>query len=325
MAGRNVTALPDDQALTPDDWPSSREQEYARRQAGLADHYAVEFESRVFESDAAGQIHYLVTGNPDGEPVVLLHGVSTTAATWLPMVSSLTDEYRLYIPDRPGRGLSAAPSYRGRVLRRFIVSYLVELCDHLGLDRPHVVGNSLGGQQAFLLALDHDRVDRLCLVGAPGGVSKDFDLAWRLTTVRGVNRLLYWLMGRGDPVENAKESAQQVLVADDTAIPEPFYELMAASSGLSDRQQSLRSLQLEQGSFGRMHSLFDLRDEIVGIDRPTAFVWGAEDSFWPPDVGQPVAERMSDARFHVLDHHGHMPWLEPEETATEKIRVFLDG
>jgi len=325
MAGTNATALSDDQTLTPDDWQSGPEQQYARRQTALADHHGVEFESRVFESDAAGQIHYLTAGDPDGEPVVLLHGISTTAATWLPMVSSLTDEYRLYIPDRPGRGLSGAPSYRNRDLRRFMVSYLVELLDHLGLESPHVVGNSLGGQQAFLLALDHDRVDRLCLVGAPGGVSKDFDLLWRLMTVRGANRLLYWLMGRGDPVETARESAQQVLVADDVAISEAFYELMAASSALSDRQQSLRSLQLEQGSFGRMHSLFDLRDEIVGIERPTAFVWGTEDSFWPPEVGQSLAAQMPDAQFHVLDGHGHMPWLEPDETATAKIRAFLDG
>jgi len=325
MAGTNATALSDDQALTPDDWPKSRKQEYARRQAALADHHGVEFGSRVFESDAAGQIHYLTAGDPDGEPVVLLHGISTTAATWLPMVSALTDEYRLYIPDRPGRGLSAAPSYRGRDLRRFMVSYLVELFEKLALDRPHVVGNSLGGQQAFLLALDHDSVDRLCLVGAPGGISKDFDLLWRLMTVRGANRLLYWLMGRGDPVENAKESARQVLVADDAAISEAFYELMAASSALPERQESLRSLQLEQGSFGRMHSLFDLRDEIVTIERPTAFVWGTADSFWPPGAGQPVAERMPHAEFHVLDNHGHMPWLEPNEKATAKIRTFLDG
>jgi 2-hydroxymuconate-semialdehyde hydrolase len=325
MAKTNATALPEDQALAADDWQSDPEQQYARRQVALADHHGVDFESRTVDTDAAGQVHYLVTGDPDGEPVVLLHGISTTAATWLPMASSLTDEYRLYIPDRPGRGLSGAPSYRNRDLRQFMVSYLVELFDHLGLDRPHVVGNSLGGQQAFLLALDHDRVGRLCLIGAPGGVSTDFDLLGRLMTVRGANRLLYWLMGRGDPVENARESAQQVLVADDAAISEAFYELMAASSALPERQRSLRSLQHEQGSFGRMHSLFDLRDEIVGIERPTAFVWGTEDSFWPPEVGQPVAEQMPDAQFHVLEGHGHMPWLEPDEAATAKIRAFLDG
>jgi pimeloyl-ACP methyl ester carboxylesterase len=324
MADTDLTELSEEGSLSPEDWPTEPERRYARRQAALAEYYGVEFESRAVQTDAAGRVHYLVAGDPDGEPVVLLHGVSTTAATWLPMVPGL-DDYRLYIPDRPGRGLSAAPSYSGRDLRRFMVAYLLEMFDDLGLDRPHVVANSLGGQQAFLVAIDHDRIDRLCLVGAPGGVSKEFSLLWRLMTVKGVSRALYWLMSQGDPVETAEESAERFLVADTSAIPREFYELLAAGSRMPERQKSLRSLQNQQGSFGQMHSLFDIREEIVDIERPTAFVWGTEDSFWPPEVGRPVAERMPDAEFHELPDHGHMPWLEPDEEATPQTRSFLDG
>jgi pimeloyl-ACP methyl ester carboxylesterase len=315
----------DSTTRSPDDWSGEHERLYAERQARLADHCGVDVESKSMETAAAGRIHYLVAGDPDGEPVVLLHGVSTTAATWLPMADALTDEYRLYIPDRPGRGLSAAPSYRGRDLRQFLVEYVLDLLEGLDVDRPHVVGNSLGGQQAFLLALDHDRVDRLCLVGAPGGVSKEFSLLWRLLTVRGVNRLLFWLMGLGDPVDTARESTEQFLVSDASAVPEPFYGLLAASQEMPDRQRSLRSLQSEQGSFGRMHPLFDIRDGIVEIERPTGFVWGSEDSFWPPEVGRPLADRMPDAEFHELQGVGHMPWMDPGDEAEMRIRSFLDG
>jgi pimeloyl-ACP methyl ester carboxylesterase len=315
---------PENRVLAPEDWPTSQEQAYANRQAALAARYDVDIDSRVVDTDAAGRIHYLTAGNPDGEPVVLLHGVSTTAATWLPMVPALTDEYRVYIPDRPGRGLSGTPSYRGQNLRWFLVGYLNELFETLGLDQPHVVGNSLGGQQAFVLALDHECVDRLCLVGAPGGISKEFSLLWRLLTVRGLNRLLFWLQRRGDPIEGAKTQTEQFLVTDDAAVSEEFYKLLAASSEMPDRQRSLRSLQSEQGSFGRMHSLFDLTDEIVDIDRPTAFVWGSEDSFWAPDVGRPVTDQMPDAEFHELPDHGHMPWLEPTDDAETAVRAFLD-
>lgn len=205
-----------------------------------------------------------------------------------------------------------------------MVGYLVDLFDELDLGRPHVVGNSLDGQQAFLLAIDHDRVDRLCLVGGPGGVSKEFSLLWRLLTVRGINHLLFWLMGRGDPIENAKESTQEFLVHDETAIPMAFYELLAAGQEMPERQRSLRSLTTEQGSFGRIHPLFDLRDEIVEIKRPTAFVWGSEDSFWPPEVGRPLADRMPDASFYELLDHGHMPWMEPGDKAETQVRLFLD-
>ena len=315
---------PDHAALSPDDWDDPAERRYAERQAALVGEYGIDAESRTVETDAAGRVHYLVAGPPEGDSIVLLHGVGTHAATWLPLIPALTDDYRVYAPDRPGRGLSAAPSYRGRDLREFLVSHLLELFDDLGLDRPHVVGNSLGGQQAFLLALDHDRVDRLCLVGAPGGVSRKFPLVLRLLTMHGVSRLLFWLQGRGDSIETARQSVSQ-LVVDDSAVSEPFYELLAAGQDLPGRTQSLRSLNLEQGSFGRAHPLFDLTDELVDLDRPTCFCWGSDDAFWPPDVGRPIAERMPDATVHELPGHGHVPWLEPGEETRECIRSFLDG
>jgi pimeloyl-ACP methyl ester carboxylesterase len=309
---------------TPADWSDEAERTYAQRQADLAAHYGVDIESRTTETEA-GQIHYLVAGDPAGKPVLLLHGVSTTAATWLPLATALTDSYRLYIPDRPGRGLSGAPSYEGRDLRQFMVEYLVELLDSEGIQRPHVVGNSLGGQQAFLLALDHGRVDRLAQVGAPGGVSKEFSLMWRLMTVRGVNRALTWLVNRGDPVENARDQTDALLVVDDSAVSDGFYELFAAAGELPGREASLRSLQEAQASFGQMHDLFDLSDEIVTIERPTCFIWGDRDSFWEPEVGRPVAEQMADAEFVELPDHGHMPWLEPDDAVETALRAFLDG
>ncbi|AUG48181.1 2-hydroxy-6-ketonona-2,4-dienedioic acid hydrolase [Haloarcula taiwanensis] len=319
------TTVPEGRALSPDDWPHPAERRYADAQARLADHYDLGVESRITETEAAGRVHYLVDGDPDGDSVLLLHGVGTPAATWLPLFPSLTDEYRVYAPDRPGLGLSAAPSYRNRNLRSFLVAYLLELLDALAIDRPHVVGNSHGGLQAFLLAIDHDRVDRLQLVGAPGGVSRAFPLLFRLLTVRGLNRVLLWLLTRGDPVENARQSMKRVNVVDTAAIPGVFYELLAVGQDLPGRQESQRSLATVQGSYGHAHPLFDIRNEIVQIDRPTQFVWGTEDAFYAPDVGRPVAEKMANAAFHELPGHGHTPWLEPGSEVAELVRAFFDG
>lgn len=309
--------------VTPEEWGHPAEREFARRQADLATRYDLDITSRTVDTDA-GVIHYIDAGNPDGDPVLLLHGISPPAATWLPLLPAIADEYRVLIPDRPGRGLSTAPSYHGRDLRSFMADYLGDLLDAEAMDSAHVVGNSLGGLQAFFLCLDHDRVDRLCLVGGPGGVSREFSLLWRLMTVNGVNRVLFWLMTRGDPLENAKTSAEQFLVADPSAISEEFYAVMAAAEALPGRQASLRSLTSEEGSFGRMHEFFDIRDEIVSIDRPTAFLWGTEDSFWPPAVGRPLADQMPNAEFHVLEGHGHMPWMEPGDETGTHLQMFLD-
>ena len=252
----------------------------------------------------------------DGETVCIVgeSGSGKTVAT-----ESITR-----LVDTPPGTITGSTRYRGRDLREFLVGYLLELFDDLGLDRPHVVGNSLGGQQAFLLAIDHDRVDRLPLVGAPGGLSREYPLVFRLLTMHGVSRLLYWLNARGDPLENARESVGRFVV-DDSGIPEAFYETLAAAESLPGRAESLRSLNLEQGSFGRMHPVFDISDEVVDIGRPTLFLWGSEDVLWPPEAGRPVADRMPDATLHALPDHGHMPWLEPGEDVARRVRSFLDG
>ena len=312
-------------AMAPAEWPTEPERRYARRQAALADHYGIDIVARTVETAAVGRVHYIEAGAPDGDPVVMLHGQSTTAATWLPMLPGLADEYRLIVPDRPGRGLSATPTYRSRNLRSVMVAYLLDLFDALALQRPDVVANSLGGQQAALLTVDHDRVDRLCFVGGPACVSTQLAPVLRLAGTRGFDRLIDWLVSRGDPVENARGMTNRLRVTDDSALPDAFFELLAAGRTMPERQRSLRSLSRAQSSFGRMHPLFDLTDEMADIDRPTCFLWGTDDQFWPPETGRPVAERMADATFHELSGHGHCPWLEPGDEAGTRVRSFLDS
>ncbi|MFB6353079.1 MAG: alpha/beta fold hydrolase [Halobacteriales archaeon] len=313
------------ETMAPGDWPAAPERRFAERQADLARECGLEVASRVVETDAAGRVHFLEAGDPDGDPVLLLHGITEPAATWLPMAPALAGDYRLVAPDMPGEGLSAKPTDRGRDLRAAATAYLADLLDALGLDRVDVVGHSLGGWQAFLCALDRDRAARLCLVGAPIGVSRDFPLLPRLMTVRGLNRLLFGLMRAGDPVAVAEDWVARVGVVDDSAVPESYYELYASRFGLPGLSTSLRSLMTGASSFGRMRPLVDLRDEIATIDRPTSFVWGTEDYYWPPAVGRVVAERMPDAAFHELAGHGHAPWLEPGDAAETRVRAFLDG
>lgn len=311
--------------LESSEWPDEGEREYADLQEQLADENDVDIDSHAFESDAAGRIHYLLAGNPDGEPVLLLHGLSATAATWLPMVPVLTDEYRLVIPDRPGRGLSNPMNYLGRGPRSFFTGYLVELLDELGIEQPHVVGNSLGGLQAFLLAVDHDCVDKLCIVGAPGGLSTEFPFSYRLITVRGLNRFLYWLTKQQDSLEYVKENLNNVGVVDDSAVSELFFRVFAKNLDLPGRMDSHRTMVTELASFTKMNPVYDISDEVATIDRPTAFIWGSEDSFFEPAVGKPVADRMPNAVFHELEGLGHIPFLEPTDEAEQLVREFLDG
>lgn len=316
--------VPRDQPLSPEDWQTEAERRYARLQRELADVHGVEFESAVTDVAGVGHIHYLTAGDEDAEPVLLLHGLSATAGMWLPMFGALADEYRVIAPDRPGRGLSVAPSFDYESTRSDLTAYLAGLLDTLGVEQPHVVGNSLGGLQAFLLTIDHSQVDRLCLVGAPGGLTRDLPFMYRLLTVPGLNRVLSWLDNRGDPMENSKESVGQFVV-DDSEIPEVFYEMAVAGTELPGRSESFLSFASALGRRVRMHPVYDISEEIIDIERPTAFLWGEADWFMGPEFGRPVVDQMADAEVQALEEHGHIPWLEPGDETEGLVREFLSG
>ena len=76
--------------LAPDDWPGAPERRYAEYQVRLADRYDRDVDSRTIDTESADRIHYLVAGDPDGEPVLLLHGITEPAAIWLPMMPPST-------------------------------------------------------------------------------------------------------------------------------------------------------------------------------------------------------------------------------------------
>lgn len=116
------------------------------------------------EVDGA-RIHYLDEGS--GPPLLLIHGLAGQTRVFThSLLDKLKSQYRVVILDRPGcgystrpRGTSAAISAQAGIIARFV--------DKLGLERPLVVGHSLGGAIALSLALDHpDRVRRSGFAGA---------------------------------------------------------------------------------------------------------------------------------------------------------------
>jgi pimeloyl-ACP methyl ester carboxylesterase len=87
-------------------------------------------------------IAYDVVGDATGSQVVLVHGITESAATWDPIVERLAPRHQVVTLDLRGHGRSAsADEYRLDAL----ASDVVAVANDLGLDRPHLVGHSLGG------------------------------------------------------------------------------------------------------------------------------------------------------------------------------------
>ncbi len=105
---------------------------------------------------SAGTVTLAVTEyeGPDGAPsLLLLHGIGSRGSSWWPVIDDLAGHFRLLVADLRGHGDSDKPP-RGYLLPDYAAD-LDGLLRALGLDRPLILGHSLGGIIALTWAVDH--------------------------------------------------------------------------------------------------------------------------------------------------------------------------
>ncbi|MBI5106567.1 MAG: alpha/beta fold hydrolase, partial [Solirubrobacterales bacterium] len=111
---------------------------------------------------AVGDLSTMEAGT--GDPVLLLHGLGGTKASFLPTVGALAAHHRVIAVDLPGFGDSAKP-VAAAYDAPFFAGAVVALLDALGLERAALVGNSMGGRVAIEVGLAHpERAGRLVLL-----------------------------------------------------------------------------------------------------------------------------------------------------------------
>jgi len=110
---------------------------------------------------------YVSTEDPPSETptLVLVHGLAMSSRYLIPLADCLAPLARVYVPDLPGYGRSDCPPGRDLTVPE-LADALAAWMDRVGLDRPHLIGNSFGCQViADLAARYPDRVGRLVLQG----------------------------------------------------------------------------------------------------------------------------------------------------------------
>lgn len=94
-------------------------------------------------------IHFLRTGG-DKPPVILLHGLMLSGACWIPLARSLEKNYDVIMPDARGHGHSSSPNHGYRY--DDLAADVVSLIDMLEIINPVLLGHSMGGMTAALVA-----------------------------------------------------------------------------------------------------------------------------------------------------------------------------
>lgn len=269
--------------------------------------------------EVRGQIVHLRDQGPrsDPEPIVLVHGTSSSLHTWEGWARALEKQRRVISFDLPGAGLTgpftgqyAPDDYHGDTYARFVI----DLLDALQLQRVVLAGNSLGGEIAWRTAvLAPARVSRLVLVDAAGlpfvpeSMPPGF-VAARLPVLRTLSQYLLPRALIAQSVASVYGDASRVT----PALVDRYFEL-ALRAG-NRRALGLRLQQMGTGEdAGRL----------AQIRQPTLIVWGARDRLIPPAAGQDFARRIAGSRLVVLEGLGHVPQEEDPERSLRPVREFL--
>ncbi|HEY2505232.1 MAG TPA: alpha/beta fold hydrolase [Streptosporangiaceae bacterium] len=232
-----------------------------------------------------------------GPPLVLLHGVGHRRQAWRAVCGLLAQSRELFLIDLPGHGESPALAADGRPVVTAMVESVLSLLDELGLDRPHVAGNSLGGR----LALEAGVAGRASSVTAlsPAGFFRGrADISY----ARGVFKIMQatgkWLAPAA-PGLLQSTAARAVAFSAIVARPSRLTPEQAAADTAAFvlARPTLQAVLAGLGNFtGHLPA---------GV--PVTIGWGAKDRLLSRHQALVAQRQLPDARFVLLPGCGHVP------------------
>ena len=254
-----------------------------------------------------------------GPVVVLLHGVSESAAIWAPLFTRL-GHVRLLAVDLPGHGLSDPVVFRRGQVREQARQLIDDILDALGLDEAPVIGHSLGGMFALWhVAAGSERICEVVAIGEPAvalpGVRVRMPLS--LLTVRGLG--VGVLRSPSPPRVYRHLLAQGFGAADVATAPDPLIEALRLSARRPDNARTVTSLMHAIDRFRRPRPESVLTSaELASITAPTLFILGSDDPYLSVEHARPSIGQIPGATLCEMPG-GHAPWLADAHHAAELI------
>jgi sigma-B regulation protein RsbQ len=253
-----------------------------------------------------------VSGNPDGPPMVFVHGFGGSQESWSFVAPEFEADYRVVVFDHVGAGSSDLAAYnRGKYdsLHGY-ADDIIEVIESLGLRDVICVGHSVGGMMCILAANRRpDLISRLILLGPSpryidtegyaGGFSQqtvDDLLAALDSNFLGFSAAIgTTLMGNPDRPELGMAYGASVAAVDPS---------IAAQ-------------------FARVTFLSDNRRDLADVTVPTLILQSAEDDIANLEVGKYVHAHIPHSEFVVMPTRGHIPNLSHPAEVTRHIRSHL--
>ena len=249
-----------------------------------------------------------------GEPLVLVHGAGTSGAIWRRAMGLLAPGRKVIAPDLPGYG-GSPPAGRGFALEE-VTERLAAGLDEAGVRAPYdLVGHSLGGAIAILLAARRPQLVRRLVLVAPAGMAA---LPRTVAGLLGAVAAPYAVARRtlASPLAGSalvRRLALAGVAYDGARVPaEHARWVLASSAGATRIGPGLASA-----------AAADLHDALGEVRAPLGLVWGEHDPVIPRRRIEVIRGVRPDAVLSIVSDTAHAPMLERPEAFCDALEGVL--
>ena len=257
-----------------------------------------------------------------GPVVVLVHGITSTSATWANVLPYLAERFTVIAPDLLGHGESAKP--RGDYSLGAYASGIRDLLIALGHDRATFVGHSLGGGVAMQLAyLFPEHCDRLVLVSS-GGLGRDITPLLRAASLPGSELLLPLLAN--ERTLAAGHAVGRVLGRIGLRVHTDLGEVLRGHASLADGEARAAFLNTLRTIVDFGGQRVDAADRLYLTQAiPFLLVWGERDPIIPVEHALAAHAALPGSRLELFPEAGHFPHLDDPLRFVRVLVDFIDS
>lgn len=255
----------------------------------------------------------------EGPPLLLVHGLMTSAYSWRYVISKLAQRYRVLAIDLPGAGRSGAPeelSMSPQCLAEVLDAFVVAL----DLEKTYVVGNSMGGYVALWWSLVHpERFERLLIMHSPGFPELRLYALHAVLSLRLSEPLFGFLTRNHEQfaLENVHYRNEALKSREET-------REYAQWTSTPARRELLRRYLLDTMDPWKMLELPAAieRSRAHGPLVPLRLLWSTWDPLVSPDFGKRYKALLPEADLVWLDDTSHFMHVDTPEPVVNEILRF---
>lgn len=255
-------------------------------------------------------VHYKEYGQ--GEPLLLIHGYTSSSYTWTDVAPELAKHYRVITPDVVGFGLSSKP-VDGNYNYEGFSNYMVAFLDKIGLDKVYIAGNSMGGGISIQFALDHpERVKKMVLIDSAGISHGRKPIIFGILSTPVINSFFGSL---NSPFFTAISFRLMAFYDDSLVTPEKaeaYFQPFRTKGALNAAARTMK-----ENDWG------ELEEQFAEISVPTLIIWGDKDAIIAPPIAYVFNKKIPGSTLLMLEKCGHMPQEEMPAKTAEAMIGFL--